>query len=421
MFEREKFRAVPDAHRDARLEQVNRILASASVRPAFRQAARVIVTHLYPDLEHWRVPFNELNRVLVAYGLPAIRSINTFTRFLRGGTDEPRRLPLAHLLVFCLDLRERAGGPPIETHPFDEKDAQLGGLFTKLGHFLVTGDASVLTHHSSTLAPSLPHPKETIEAIFRLLHNRDALQSDLYRYFFWPSQSEAEPSPNEAYYLCYRYSTVDGCMVKSFLVIKTPQQNDINQFSYLHIMQGGPTQGGTSGSPLIKRIGRGYILSFPVACYLVGRMERPIWGPDATETLDCIAIEYEHLRAQRPCVQGVILSAAASDQPVVGRIALVRLGDRVAFGKPLMHDIVQPTEIDGEKLRSDLTDVFDRLTREGYPLDPTRINPTTIHHLVQQYINNIPLWETSAQNPRNARGRVRMEGALEAWRNDMRD
>lgn len=424
MFNRNDFRALDPASRTSRLKEVNRVLQSAGMREIFRRAAQFIVAHLYPDLNHWHEPFHQMNGVLREFGLQPVRSVNTFARFLNGTTKAPRGLQLSYLLVFCLDLSEKQTRATGHGTSFNEIDTQTKKIFSRLGTYLTTGDASLLPDVSSiNTFNGIPHPTGAIEALFGLFRNHDDLQNDLYGYFFWPSQSTHADEDNEAYYLCYRYSTVHGSIVKSFLVVKTPKRNKIRRFSFLHIIHGGATHGGAAGNPAIRKQSRGYILSFPVACYLLGRAERTSWGgtTDTAETVDCLAVEYEHLRSQRACVPALTLAAAAGSQPVTGRVALVRLGDRVAFGKALTDDIVIPTELDKEQLKPDLERVFERMKRAGFDLDATHITAASGYTFVHQYINNVPLWEIASSNPSAKARNIRMEGALEAWRNGMRE
>ena len=227
---------------------------------------------------------------------------------------------------------------------------------------------------------------------------------------------------NTAYYHLFRYSTLEGKILKSFLAILTPAENKLGFFSFAHIAKGGMTSDDHYNR--IKKVTRGIIVNLAPATYFIGRTLRD--NSQNVSNFEMMAIERDTLLASRPVIHALVMSSAAVNQPIIARAVLVRIGDRLSFGKKIDDEMAAPTEFEDEKLLSIINHDLGTMTDRGLKVDLSitdskdlEIHARVLERLIRQGINNIPR-AAHARAQHNVEADPTSKSALEVWGNEQR-
>lgn len=346
---------------------------------------------------------------------------STFSRFLEGTTRRPSRLPLGHLCFFILVVAEQTILSPAATKIVRAslKDKPLWGQLS----------TQIL---SDSVSAERVHPASPELGIFDALLRHSSATSRLPHHHFLRSPTPW-PRADETYYVVYRHSTDNGAIVKSFLVVQTPQKAATMNWGFNHFVQGGP-----DFHPEVSRISEGVVLSFASSYALLGYSydvdalafktlnpaDRAPYRSDV-RGIELIAIEETDVKNAKQLFGAVTQTQAASGQPVIARVALLYVGSSSTLRRPISHLSVNPTELSDATLETDIEETIANLRKSGrLPgslLDIKRTDGRAFKRQVASLaarilamIDNIPAWEVSPRN-RTPSTKPSGRGAIETY------
>lgn len=133
----------------------------------------------------------------------------------------------------------------------------------------------------------------------------------------------------KSYYAIYRYSTIRGEIVKTFMCILPPKSGEVPHYTFRHFYKG-------LNSELRKT--QGPVLHYLRTTYFLGGSST---GTDPQlNGLKLIAIPEGTRNGNHRLLTGLFLSSAGGWQPIVGRLAMLYLGSRSDDQASIMHDAV---------------------------------------------------------------------------------
>jgi ribosomal protein L20 len=180
---------------------------------------------------------------------------------------------------------------------------------------------------------------------------------------------------DQSYFLIYRHSTVNSAILKSFLVIKKPLKNGRGLFTFSHFVWGG-----LEFQPNIFKESQGVMLKMDKGYYWVGynyrvhadkRNEPSEYAFQRKEArkralaIEVITAEYDEIQLSHGLFSGLTLTSAASNQPVVARLAMLHLGTRASLSQFVSDMMVLPSEISNDGLENDIIETVTRMREAG--------------------------------------------------------
>lgn len=224
---------------------------------------------------------------------------------------------------------------------------------------------------------------------------------------------------NTTYYVGFRYSTLEGRILKSFLAVLSPAENKLGFFSFAHVAKGDARYSD------LKKVTKGLVLNLPPATYFLGRTLRD--DAATVSNFEMMTIERDTFLANRPVLHALLMSSAALNQPIVSRMVLVRVGDRLTLKKKLSDAELKPVEFDDGELANQVKDLLGICADIGAPIPLKTTNSRTLieqrgalEALIREGINNIPrpaLVRAVRENLRSRKKRPTpiSDGAIEVW------
>jgi hypothetical protein len=334
---------------------------------------------------------------------------------LKGHPAAPRGRTLAFVIFYLRWLQNKSDVPA-------ENRTKLNGLLEQLEQDKPAPKRTA--EADNLLEPDALARSKLFDVMFRYIaESREERQIFFPNVFNVSSSSDLLDYANAAYYHVFRYSTLEGKILKSFLAILTPAQNKLGFFSFAHIAKGGMTSDDQYNR--IKKVTRGIIMHLAPATYFIGRTSRDN-SPTNTSNFEMMAIERDTLLAGRPVIHALVMSSAAVDQPIVSRAVLVRIGDKISIGKEIDDTVAAPTEFEDEKLLSIIIHDLKAMTDKGIKVDLTitdskdlETHARVLERLIRQGINNIPR-AAHARAQHNSEADPTSKSALEVWGNEQR-
>lgn len=191
----------------------------------------------------------------------------------------------------------------------------------------------------------------------------------------------------------------------------SPGDNLRSYASFAHVLEG------SSRSPdfatMVRKVTRGPIFHLQSASYFIGKTVRDDF--DHVSNFEILVLSRDELLIRRPVHDGLILSAAAANQPIISRIVLVPLGNRKSFGRRASDADFPPDEFPIEQL-------FDRLSSDvgtSILLGGEKIigsspaeHISSLYNIIRTHILNVPRIDyVRNKNPKEQFG----QGAIEIW------
>jgi hypothetical protein len=249
---------------------------------------------------------------------------------------------------------------------------------------------------------------------------------------FFPITVDAPwPRPDQSYYLLFRHSTVHAAILKTFLVIETPESGQVSSWTFRHFNCGGDEERFAKN---FSHDTMGAIFNFGTTYYFLGtifpthnkRLERQAressskaYGDDV-RGIEMICFEQNEIVLNLGLFSGVTISQAASGQPIVGRVAALHLGSWAKSGDKIWDEHVKPTERDDAKFEEDLRITLKNLAEIGHKLTGGEIAPLFAGAKFNEELCNIlsqkirvMIDNRSAGEPREASTQNR--GAIETY------
>ena len=277
----------------------------------------------------------------------------------------------------------------------------------------------------------------TVEIIKALIEKgRQGRGNEIDDFFYCSPQLPPNHGLDQSYYAVYRYSTISGSILKTFLVCKQPPPHIPGPFSFVNFVRGG-----SNFQEDIVRESQGLILKYENAYHFLGYSYR-ISADKQTDpqgyrwrrktakanplAIELLVTEYSDLRLERGLFSGLTFTIAAGTQPVAARIAFLHLATKGSIGREISDDDVIPTELESENLAKDLRDLIARLRSnsdgklarllQGLAgrADWTESGSESLANRIKQMIDNTPAWETSPDNPNQLKN-AHAHGALETF------
>ncbi|AVT77473.1 hypothetical protein RPPS3_34110 [Rhodopseudomonas palustris] len=180
-----------------------------------------------------------------------------------------------------------------------------------------------------------------------------------------------------SYFLVFRYSTNRGELLKSFLVIQSPDA-EFNGYGFNHFVWGGAKKG---QNRYVFRECEGAVLTLEKAYYFVGYnyvigADKRAADPAVFENarvkakahpngMGLLAAEYEEITRNCGLFSGVAMTLAAAHQPIISRLAFLHLGTKTSLGFDISDRDMQPRELSPKELVGDLKKTVKELRRRG--------------------------------------------------------
>jgi hypothetical protein len=241
--------------------------------------------------------------------------VHVIQRYLHGvhTTSEPkitsdgvRHGIRSQLMILILDYREK--NPTFSKNPVAVSNPELLELCNAVSRYLNDHDEDVLESDKSTIR--------------RLL--TDSQSGELARCFFGRGAKYGIDTPDIAYYAMYRYSTKKGEIVKTVLEILTPATSHESWYTF------------SCAYPLYDkqwwRLSTGGVVLYKENIHFIGQSFNQEDGQDESgiEGMKLISLRRDDVLLPVDLTAGVFLGHSLIGCPIVGRIALVRLGLRSA-------------------------------------------------------------------------------------------
>jgi hypothetical protein len=286
---------------------------------------------------------------------------------------------------------------------------------------------------SNVPLPALdPHIALTMQGLIRFSNRSEQSEANA---FFRGSRSNDEQ--DQSYYLVYRYSTNNGSVMKSFLVIQKPLREVRRIHVFNHFVWSGQE---ISYMSHIFRECEGFVLKLAKSFYFLGydytvpvdkrrepelyRRERVSskWLPNGISVL---SFEYDDILRYPGLFPGLTMTVAGMAQPVIARVAMLHVGTRQLLGRAISDYQVAPSELAFKDVPADLQSTIKNLQdlgcrRFGITLDEhihqTENDEELGRALASQIllmIDNFPAWEN--KKPAKKRGSLAARGAIETF------
>jgi hypothetical protein len=223
---------------------------------------------------------------------------------------------------------------------------------------------------------------------------------------------------NTAYYAGFRYSTLEGRIVQSFLAVLAPGDNKQDFVSFVHVVKGDHKHD-------VKKVTKGIVINLAPATYFLGRTLRD--DAATVSNLEVITIERDTLLAKAPVLHALIKSSAAVNQPIVARMVLVKIGDRIGMARKVNDSDFETAEFDDHLLSARIKSLLRKSQNIGQPARKNEAKSRSkgdkaavIEKLVRDGMNNIPRPALIRAIRVNLKSRKRRplpsnEGAIEVW------
>lgn len=171
----------------------------------------------------------------------------------------------------------------------------------------------------------------------------------------------------ERHYLCYRYHSRPGFIVKSFLAVMGPGPDGPNVATFKCFFK---DQG-------VVRPSEGIVIPMGQATYLVGQIEK---------SAGLKALVVPHLENRKPSYPGLILSMDQHLSPIVGRCVLVptdKANDKEA-GVGIFPEA--DLEAEAKDFREQFTNTIDFTLREGLSFDGVLVSQRKMVFKVEELV-----------------------------------
>lgn len=293
------------------------------------------------------------------------------SRFVEGrhGAHDDRFAALFSLLV----VHEVAKNPDLKKNIFMSAAYTVNDTLHKVSAYLAHGAAEILFPP----ADALPYP-----LLISQCRHQFGLSGDdgaVARLIFGPTGVESHRLNDYSYYALYRYGSIRGRIVKTFLAIMSPQVGPYGCFSFTHVYRQNDRK------PL--RTTRGGVVSFDEAIYLFGASSTNVARTKPiTHGLKAMVIPHASILNDHRCAAGLFLSNAGDWRPLLGRVALLHIGFQSEIG-PLDHEKAGIKVLPDEAA---LCADVDAHCQRWFDLAERKDEVGVIQERVLRYMNNCP-------------------------------
>jgi hypothetical protein len=404
--------------------------------PSLRQLApslrKVVDLPAMPD----RLPNNEI--------LPTVKKFSTLKGFetiqdalhdhrkktgaaiselaIDGWFDDPPAKPtkdVAHafLLSFLITHTDVLGLSPEDRLLWDRLE------------FTLSNPARRRDHPAAVATPPNPSTMQLYGgAIADILLDRSRRdgRDELEDFFYCSPRNLPFEQLDQSYYFLYRFAST-GRVIRTFVVFKRPQPQLVSSFTFVTFMRSDPDRFSDwhrESEGLVSKWEWSYQLigfSYRTNSIFVDDPEQNVAARrDAKKRprhIELYAFEYAEIDLEPGLFSGVTFTSAASNQPVVARVAMLHLGTSSSLGKVLSHKEAKPRVFDPEELQNDLKESVKDLRDFGCSGFAPKLNAAATHPAwdnarsaalakeLLTMLDNTPAWERMHSPSAEARGR----------------
>jgi hypothetical protein len=246
----------------------------------------------------------------------------------------------------------------------------------------------------------------------------------------------ASPNENDSYYIMYRFSTNNGSVLKTFLEVSNSVIDGKRIYTFKHSIWSSNDPKFSSNvfhecDGVIGRFEKSYYfagLNYKIHINRHEDSDRYDKEKDSHKTLangvGIITVEHSSIDRNHDLIAALTMTLADETQPVIARAAILRLGTKSRLKLALDGKLVEPTELDRDKISEDLKRLINRLKEKGINegslpaylrgqlKDKQHWNSRGAKDLEKRIIEmiaNLPAWKDKA--PKATLG----FGALESW------